>query len=188
MGTRGVVGLFKDGKGKITYNHFDSYPDYLGVNILNELKQVSVEQMKKAFDEIKLVDEELKPTEEEIKKYGKWADMSVGETAYNNKIHTYYQLLRNLQGTLLPYFNGEVDVMLDYEDFLKDSLFCEWGYVINLDEEVLEVYKGFQETPQKNRYYVSDSDDGYYNCALVCQYPLSDLPTPQKFLNDLNDE
>lgn len=31
--------------------------------------------------------------------------------------------------------------MIDNVSFLQDSLFCEWGYVINLDTNVLEIYR-----------------------------------------------
>lgn len=37
-------------------------------------------------------------------------------------------------------------VRLDVE-FAADSLFCEWAYVLDLDKEILEVYKGFNKTP-----------------------------------------
>lgn len=34
----------------------------------------------------------------------------------------------------------------DNIDFAKDSLYCEWAYVVDLDLEVLEVYRGFNRT------------------------------------------
>ena len=37
MGTRGLWGFRKDGKDKLTYNHFDSYPDCLGHTIVEFL-------------------------------------------------------------------------------------------------------------------------------------------------------
>jgi hypothetical protein len=69
--------------------------------------------------------------------------------------------------------------MSDGIDFIKDSLFCEWGYVINLDDEVLEVYRGFQTEPHKNRYtdYVYESGgETYYPCKLIKFLPLNDIP------------
>lgn len=38
MGTRGFVGFVIDGQEKIGYNHFDSYPDGLGVDVLSWLR------------------------------------------------------------------------------------------------------------------------------------------------------
>lgn len=37
--------------------------------------------------------------------------------------------------------------MIDDSEFLNDSLFCEWTYIINLDNEQFEVYRGFNKDP-----------------------------------------
>jgi len=203
MGTRGAVGLFKGGKGKITYNHFDSYPDGAGKDILKEVKGTAVEQMKKAFDDIKLVSDS--PSKAEIKEYQGYSNAGVGESMSNTEVHTYYQLLRGIQGTLEPYLNGKVKLMIDNESFLKDSLFCEYAYIVNLDKEVFEVWVGFKKEPQENRYKHTkeeiqeeidwwkkernmDHTMEYFNCALVKEYPLSKLPSEKKFLKDLVDK
>ena len=188
MGTRGAFGFFKDSKGKITYNHYDSYPEGLGVDILEEIKGFTIEEMKESFDNIKLIlNSEEQPTEEEIKNFMTYSNPTVGgQGANNTEIKTYYQLLRNLQGTLKPYLTNEVNLMIDSESFLEDSLFCEWAYIINLDKEVLEIWEGFQKTPQENRYKLKDHDGEYFNCALIKEYPLNNLPTKKQFLKDLS--
>ena len=61
--------------------------------------------------------------------------------------------------------------------FIYDSLFCEWGYILNLDSEELEIYEGFQESePVHGRYKKSDHPefccDKYYPCELVLTVPL----------------
>ena len=38
MGTRGAIGWSKGGVTKVTYNHFDSYPDGLGLDVVKYLK------------------------------------------------------------------------------------------------------------------------------------------------------
>ena len=38
MGTRGLYGFRKNGVDKVTYNHYDSYPEYLGRNILEFIR------------------------------------------------------------------------------------------------------------------------------------------------------
>jgi len=207
MGTRGAIGFFKDGKGKITYNHFDSYPEGIGVKILKEIRGFSVKELKKVFDNLVLIeDENKKPTKKEIEEFKKWSNPSVGDSSDNTNINTYYQLLRDVQGTLKPYLTGEVNLIIDNEKFLKDSLFCEWAYIINLDKEVLEVWKGFKKTPQENRYKETEKElkkesdwwakerqsanwkKQYYNCALVKEYPLKELPAEKQFLKDLEKE
>jgi len=63
--------------------------------------------------------------------------------------------------------------MLNYNDFIKNSLFCEWAYIINLDSKELEIYKGFQKEPNNNRYSIdAPSDRGYYNCKLLMSISL----------------
>jgi len=204
MGTRGVIGFYKHGKGKITYNHFDSYPTELGKNILDEIKKFSIEQMNNIFGGIKLIeDEDKKPTKKEISEHEQFINTHVGGPIDNEKVKTYYQLLHGLQGTLKPYLSRKVKLMIDSEGFLKESLFCEWGYVINLDTEKLEIWQGFKESPQDNRYKETkeelkkESDwwnkerpnakwkKEYYNCALIKEYPLKKLPTEKRFLNDM---
>ncbi|SVD17359.1 uncharacterized protein METZ01_LOCUS370213, partial [marine metagenome] len=38
MGTRGAIGFTIDGQNKLTYNHMDSYPEWLGARILAMLR------------------------------------------------------------------------------------------------------------------------------------------------------
>jgi hypothetical protein len=69
----------------------------------------------------------------------------------------WYDLLRSDQGDLEAY--AEIGLMIDSASFIKDSLFCEWAYIINLDRGVLEVYRGFQtKKPKKNRYALSKEE------------------------------
>jgi len=45
-GTRGIIGFRLNSQDKLTYNHFDSYPDGLGVALLEEIRTVSLEVLK----------------------------------------------------------------------------------------------------------------------------------------------
>lgn len=56
------------------------------------------------------------------------------------------------------------------DDFICDSLFCEYGYIMNYDTNELEVYTGFQRKPPEGRYHdcgLSNRDPDYYACGLV---------------------
>lgn len=35
----------------------------------------------------------------------------------------------------------------DHSRFADDSLFCEWAYVLDMDNDTLEIYKGFNKKP-----------------------------------------
>lgn len=68
MGTRGAYGFRKGNRNKLTYNHYDSYFDYLGNNLLKEIHDIgNSEKLLETYNYIKLVDGDTKPTEEQIK-------------------------------------------------------------------------------------------------------------------------
>ena len=172
MGTRGVVGFHRNGVDKITYNHFDSYPSDLGERVKDFLMTTSVNEMLAIFDRIIMVNKTQPPTPEQIEACKSFTNLSVNTQRPDN----WYNLLREAQGNLNAY-KGGLRYMIDNVSFLQDSLFCEWGYVINLDTNVLEIYRGFQKTPQWNRYYtaVATGDSGYFNCQLIKTVPLAEI-------------
>ena len=76
-------------------------------------------------------------------------------------------------------FNQEFQ---DASDFLKDSLFCEYAYIINLDDNVLEFYVGFNRDKEaKGRYVFTNNptelSDGslLYGVALKLELPLKEV-------------
>ena len=42
MGTRGILGFRKNGLDKLAYNHFDSYPEELGANVVKFCRATSI--------------------------------------------------------------------------------------------------------------------------------------------------
>lgn len=172
MGTRGIYGFYKYGIDKITYNHFDSYPEGLGEDIVKFIHNTSILEMNEIFNKIILVNDNTIPTAEQIFECTEYYDNNVS----SRTITDWYCLLRKAQGNLETYKSG-LKYMIDNKDFIKDSLFCEWGYIINLDKNILEIYKGFQKTPNKNRYFYDGRErDGYYNCKLIKTFPLNNIP------------
>ena len=47
---------------------------------------------------------------------------------------------------------------------LQIQLFCEWAYLLDLDNEVLEIYRGFnkEELSKENRFYDIPLDHNEY--------------------------
>jgi len=192
MGTRGVVGFCLDEKYYVTYNHFDSYAKGLGAEVVNFIKYIRehnlLEVLKERVKPITFIqDDESDAPLWARRAYGMFADPSVGaQGIYNIEVKSWYQLLRNLQnGTILwKILNGEVGHIINNFRFLKDSLFCEYGYIINLDDETLDFYRGDSEhTNCKNGsgetklpFAMKPNEDGYYPCKLRREFPFDELP------------
>jgi hypothetical protein len=202
MGTRGIVGVVAGEVEKIAYNQYDSYPEGVGWDTLKELRSIIKRgKLNKYYDlalTAHLVNDEVKPTKSEIEFLGaRFADTSVS----TGSLEEWYVLLRNLQGKLFDTLKA--GYIHDNKVFIFDSLYCEWGYIVNFDTKTFEVYMGFQTKPHdKGRYAGLKSEnfertkkalkgvggsDEYYPCALVKTYPFDALPDKKQFLKDMEE-
>lgn len=188
MSTRGAVGFAVDGGLKLTYNHSDSYPSGLGQDVVDflltlfhgpdfvmtESHTFDIEMLKEKVRAVKFITDGQKPTRAEKEYYKPHADLSVS----NQSLDDWYCLLRNFQGVdgLKGIVGGIVKHISNSNAFPEESLFCEWAYVIDLDKQALEVYKGFQHTrPKTGRFKDAKPQDGYYGCKLVKKIPFKKL-------------
>ncbi len=189
MSTRGLYGFRKNGQDKTTYNHQDSYPDWLGRKIATFCSTTSIEEMSQIYNNIEMIDEETPPTKEQIK----WC-IEAGyyyQSVSSQKQEDWYCLLRGLQGDLDELKKSALvkkkAFMEDNQDFIRDSLFCEFAYIINLDTEMLEFWMGFQREAQKgNRYGEVANKDGFYPCMLAAEFPLSRINSPDNIAEQMN--
>lgn len=172
MGTRGAFGVRIDGKDKITYNHFDSYPDGLGKDLAEQLadmiKRHKLEGLRVLAREVVVIDEEAPDALDVVRK-------RLGDRFRDPKVSTgedVYAYMRALQGDLRKILE-DARIMADGHAFVADSLFCEWAYVANLDDGILEVYQGFQKTHHRKGRYASDTAPrGYFPVALIESMPI----------------
>jgi hypothetical protein len=213
VGTRGIVGFIVDGAEKIAYNHFDSYPSYRGVKVLKWLTErvadtngLGVEGLRLQASQLEVVTDDTPITAEAIEKCKAYTDTGVGGRVVNGEIVnslSWYQLLRLTQGD--PEAILTCGYMEDNSAFALDSLFCEWGYLIDLDRMVFQVYRGFMHgsPPKRGRWagrptaeeyrqeylehlewcrandrnpYMKPDAPEYYAVELIGEWPLSDLP------------
>lgn len=185
MGTRGCYGFRKDRIDKLSYNHMDSYPSELGVQIAEYCRDHSFTKMAADFDAIGMVDQESMPTAKQQKVLGKYFK-KVG----TGRADDWYALLRGTQGDIAE--AAKCGFMIDNHKFMLDSLFCEWAYVVNLDTGMLEVYKGFQGDGDKviGRYKGEQpaSPSKYWGVSLVAKIPFSDPDIIEKVLATEQDE
>ena len=149
MGTRGAYGFRRDKTDKVTYNHFDSYPSYLGANIMEFVQNNSDETMNDMFDKMIMVDQ------------GENIPLAIKLEHNLGKDTDWYQFLREGQGDLER--NKTIRFMIDSKDFLTDSLFCEYAYIINLSTKCLEIYKGFNKDPKARGRYAKIKDASGFN-------------------------
>jgi hypothetical protein len=201
MGTRGLWGYVIDGEEKLTYNHFDSYPSELGTTVLDHLRHYipqgrSSGAVNRGIDELRdsarvliLVREDDKPTPEQIEQLGRFHDPQVS----SGSPQEWYSLLRLTQG--YPDIQLDAGVMIDSAGFAGDSLFCEWAYVIDLDNEMLEVYRGFVKSPHTDGRFSDRPHDGpstsgetYYPIKQVASWSLRELPSNEEFQRTLERE
>ena len=186
MGTRGFVGFVVDGKEAISYNHSDSYPDWLGMKTLNWLRGVvaggDLATVTESARKVRLVAEGVPPTDEDIAALERYYNPNVGGWSERP---TWYQLLREAQGHLGRLIDA--GAMEDGRDFPLDSCLAEWGYVVDFDASAFEVYRGFQhEVHADGRFARPEPDEyGYFPCRLVASWSFSSLPEPDAFVTQL---
>jgi len=171
MATSGAWGFIRNGVEKITYNHSDSYPSGLGVTIMEFVAETPIERMIEVADEIILVSNEKRPTPEQIEKCRKWLDEGVSE----RRPEDWYCLLRGSQGEPKAHLEDGLRYMIDNHTFLESSLFCEWAYLINLDTKRLEVYKGYNKSPDAPGRYAhkrAEDDRKYWGVVLIDEVPI----------------
>jgi len=151
MGTNGAFGFICNGKDYIIYNHWDSYPEYLGKIFLNFIKLVSSEQgwdnLRENCNKLECIDPNIKPTESLKQKYLKYANLKVGEQTLDDC----YCLLRKLQNGNFLYevYKGNVNHLVNRAKFLRDQ-WCEYGYVIDLDQFKAVFWKDGKKFAEKN--------------------------------------
>lgn len=193
MGTRNLTCVIKDGKYRVAqYGQWDGYPEGQGMNILNFLKKMDRSLFEKKLDMVSWA------TEEELNQM--WAEagadlespfVSMDIAEKHKKL--YPENSRDIGSDVLKIIqNTERPLKLKNAiDFAKDSLFCEWAYIINLDDNTLEVYEGFNKTPltSKDRFFYMQNDEmEYYPVKLVIAFELDNLPKGEEFVEKINEK
>lgn len=197
MGTRHLICVVKNGEYKVAqYGQWDGYPEGQGLGILNFLlNEMNRNVFEKKLSELTFL------TDEEKKQ--RWIDFGIDIEKCNGLVlwedarrfnKMYPENSRNTGSDILGIIQNSNKSLklINSIDFAKDSLFCEWAYVIDLDKNLFEVYEGFNKKPlsPKERFYSDKNSEGYYPIKLVATFSLDNLPTEKEFLAcfDLEDE
>lgn len=166
------------------YGQWDGYPSGQGKTILTFLRSVDIADFRRRVATITEI------SEEELGALWKACggdDSGFVTLDVSKKMTTEHpEFSRDTGAKILDVImqRDALQVRRDIE-FAQDSLFCEWAYVIDLDTNTLEVYKGFQKAPlaETERFYTSEIKEGeYFPVRQIATYPLNALPTEEEFL------
>lgn len=193
MGTRHVIAVVQDNAYKVAqYGQWDGYPSGQGLDVLAFLQKEDLALFAEKIGEVSfLTDQELQ--DRWVECGAKPDDQFVTTDISDLFAKKYPENSRNTGADLLKIIQ-QADRPIKVTnsiDFAGDSLFCEWGYVIDLDKQTFEVYEGFNKEPlDESERFVSFQREGsdYTPIRLVASYALNDLPTKKAFLEQLEKE
>jgi hypothetical protein len=145
MGTRNLICVVSDDQYKVAqYCQWDGYLTGQGHTICDFIQNtLDKEKFKQALNECEFI------TQEELHK----RSIECGATergftleAWNTWKSFYPELCRDTGADILSLIQDQGKRKLYNQlNFAGNSLFCEWAYVIDLDNEILEIYKGFNQ-------------------------------------------
>lgn len=184
MGTRHLTCVVLNNKFVCAqYGQWDGYPTGAGQTVVDFLMSADLDRFR-----------------EQCARIAEWTDAEVdaimpttgGYAAYEEFTRAHPELSRDTGADILQYIMDTPEPCLQLStDFARDGLFCEWAYVVDLDTNTLEVYKGFNHTrPAKGRFaQLDDPTEEYTPVTLVASYSFSELtPDTMTMLDeDLSD-
>ena len=154
MSTRGFVGFVVDGAEKLFTRHHDAYPDALGVEVVEWLTRHREAVLRPApggvVDRVRaLRPMRGEPTPADVERMRE----VLLARARDARDRAWIEEVSDEE--LVEMSTENLDALLElgfgWDDptFPLDSVFCEWGYLIDLDAARLEVYRGFQDAPHR---------------------------------------
>lgn len=175
MGSAGIYGFRVNGEETLVYSENGSYPDSLGVQLAEELMDIMKNEglgwLASRIPHMEPMDVDDYRDGSHYQKARLYAEMKGFSDDGNIRPYVLYRKYPNNPG------------------FGEAGLFCEWGYIINLDDMVLEFYKGgFTEKPTTGMFKDSDYTweiDGktYYPMHYIAEYRL-EVPTLTELANE----
>lgn len=140
MGTRNLTIVKSKGKVKVAqYGQWDGYPTGQGNTIAEFLKQADLKKFQKLVDKLgTYTDKEIEQAyaDEGAIKGDRFVSMDIAKRVEGK----HPALCRDFGAGILDLIYRErVNRVVMSEDFEKDSLFCEYCYKIDLDNETVEI-------------------------------------------------
>lgn len=182
MSTRGFLGFVADERETITCIHYDAYPGGLGADVLTWARTVADwDAVRRQAAALVHIDADVMPTEEQYAALAQYAKPGAGGPESEPGEEWYRLLCRTFGDPAATLAAGHAPHAPDWPG---DSLWCEWGYLLDLDAKTFEVYKGFQKAPHKGRFSSRETNprSGYYPVKLFASWSLDALPDDGDFL------
>ncbi|CAA7262423.1 unnamed protein product [Cyclocybe aegerita] len=155
MGTRGLLGFIIGAQCHATYNHYDSYPEALGKQTVAFLLSLKGREDYKKTAGL-WVDERSTPSPELQRKYSKlgFSNLQVS----NGRLDDWYCLLHKARRS-----SAARNPERRFVDFLKDSLFCEWAYFIDFENQIFETWSFGKKLDEVTFRVLVEKGQGYWN-------------------------
>lgn len=194
MGTRNLTFVQVGGKYKVAqYCQWDGYPSGQGLTILKFLHGLSRERMAELKEKCRKAKKvSAKWLEKEWTKFGAKNGMATMEVS-KAFAEAHPEFSRDTgPGVLHLLLERAPGMELDLDDnFVGDSLFCEWAYVIDFDAGTFEAFEGFNKKPladgERFKGYTSKKKGfEYHPCKKAGGWMLNALPTEAEFLQKLD--
>ncbi|PPQ62813.1 hypothetical protein CVT24_000507 [Panaeolus cyanescens] len=185
MGTRHLICIWWKGEWYLAqYGQYDGYPEGQGLDIYKFLiVPGNIEKLKVGLEE-----HVYKVTSEEAWRMDTEMHLSLSA-------RTAAKVLSIIANEATSKVNDDeskskktIPVYLCL-DFANDGLFCEWAYVIDLDNEVLEIFGGAEHKTENHRFKdvgePSDSVPGTF-CSFTFA-ELAEMKTEEMFIQRIDD-
>lgn len=183
MGTRHLTAVFLDGKYRVAqYGQWDGYPEEAGQNCLNFARTIVDKSARDKFAD-------------KVRKCA-WATNKYidNKCNYENWQKDYPEFSRDTGSNILQIINdsNRKIKLTNVIDFVADGFMCEWVWVIDLDNNTFEGFKGFNSQPltkdDRFKFLESDDKEEFYPAKLVAKWKLDNLPTNEEFLASFKEE
>jgi hypothetical protein len=199
MGTRSLICVYYKGRFVIAqYSQWDGYPEGQGKTILQFLQVwANIERLKNGLQYIAVLeDDEVESIYNAVAKAqrnnsGHDSNCKCGKP-HGHPGQLPPSLSRDTGAKILELIaqataDSYVPVYLNL-DFVNDSLFCEWAYVVDLDNDVFEVFaSSVSKASALNDRFANVGDKDERVPELIQAFPFTQLPTDTSdMINQLN--
>lgn len=183
MGTRNLTIVVSNKKYKVAqYCQWDGYLRGQGKTVANFIEnEMDFDKFKNKIDAL----EELSEKEYESTWLDAGATLDQIKNGVGNEIHNTWNkmfpwLSRGHGAEILKTIQDKNIKINNALDFAAESLFCEWAYLLDLDEKILEIYRGFNQEPlvESDRFNflpLAKDNSQYYQIKLFKKIPFSEV-------------